>query len=691
MNHSYHFLSRKIGTLVAVCISLVALFVPVGMRAQVNAEQVLAIGRNVLSMEDYMLAIQYFNQAIKAKPYLADPYFFRALAKLSLEDYKGAEEDCTLALERNKFKTEAYKLRGFARQQTGRDSLALADYNIGLEYDPTDRYFLFYKAVALTDLKDFEEADSTFTSLLRRYPRFEEAVAARARLNIVRGDTVAALADLDRALSISKSQVNVYLMRAEIEAKRLEWESASADMDEAIRLYPDEPDLYVNRAYLRYNLDDFFGAMSDYNRTLEIDPRNEAALFNRALLRYEVKDLGRAAEDFSSVLAIDPANFHALYNRGLVLLESGRWKDALVDFRAIGSRYPKFYPVYYAIAECRRALGDMRGAMQNAYHADELVKAYVRNPEKNPLDRPAIAAATSNSSGRDLRDEDESENDVMERFNQLVTVSETSETPLSFNDRVKGRIQDRNVNVEPVALYALTFFPQKETLRSLSNYFRELDDLNTARYLSRSLYLSPAVVSLSSQEEAAMLFDLSDRVSRLEAEGAARPVDRMARGIALSLLKNYPEAIAELDAVLSENPRFTVALMARAYALYADAVGKLSGMKGETSSDPALSRRQAMKGLTDALADYDAALSLNPRLVYAWFNKGVIFYLLQDYAMASACFTKALETDPDFGEAYYNRGLSYLKTGHKNEAFADLSKAGELGVLQSYNLLKRMK
>ena len=54
--------------------------------AQVNAEQVLAIGKNVLSMEDYMLSIQYFNQAIKAKPYLSEPYFFRGLAKLYLED-----------------------------------------------------------------------------------------------------------------------------------------------------------------------------------------------------------------------------------------------------------------------------------------------------------------------------------------------------------------------------------------------------------------------------------------------------------------------------------------------------------------------------------------------------------------------------------------------------------------------------
>ena len=96
------------------------------LSAQVNAEQVLNIGRNVLSMDDYMLSIQYFNQAIKAKPYLAEPYFYRALAKLQLEDYKGAEEDATLSMERNRFRTDTYRLRGFARQMLGHDSLACA-------------------------------------------------------------------------------------------------------------------------------------------------------------------------------------------------------------------------------------------------------------------------------------------------------------------------------------------------------------------------------------------------------------------------------------------------------------------------------------------------------------------------------------------------------------------------------------
>ncbi|MBQ1933213.1 MAG: hypothetical protein II360_06950, partial [Muribaculaceae bacterium] len=73
--------------------------------AQINTDQVMRIGRNALYFEDYMLSIQYFNQVIQAKPYLAQPYFYRAIAKLSLEDYLGAEEDASTAIEHNPFIT----------------------------------------------------------------------------------------------------------------------------------------------------------------------------------------------------------------------------------------------------------------------------------------------------------------------------------------------------------------------------------------------------------------------------------------------------------------------------------------------------------------------------------------------------------------------------------------------------------
>lgn len=679
----------------ALMLVAVVLIAPTAkIAAQVDAEQVVRIGRNVLSMEDFMLAIQYFNQAIKAKPYLADPYYLRALAKVNLEDYKGAEEDCSLALERNKFKAEAYKLRGFARQNLGKDSLAIADYDAGLKYYPLDKYFLYYKAIAQSEIKDFNGADSTFVRLLKAYPAFEEGYEARGRLNALRGDTIAALADIGRALEISKNLLNARLMRADIEAKRHRWDEALADMDEAIKLKPQETAFYINRAFLRYNNDDYFGAMSDYNYALQLDPENAAATFNRALLRYEVKDLDRAATDFSTVLRLEPDNFHALYNRGLVNLDRRHFREAIADFQAIAKRYPKFYPAFYAIAEARQSMGDMRGAMEMVYHAESLIRQYVRNPEKNPLDRPTIAAAESNDRGS-LADADESEIDVMNRFNKLVTMSSTSEARLSYGDKIKGQVQNRDVRVEPEPLYAITFYDSKDALRATSNYFRELDDINSHRWLQREVYLSNSSFS-PGEKELQRLFQYIDEISAVIASGNPRPVDLLGRAICYMMLKNYDAALADFSKAIEMNPGFTVAYMGRgaAHCLAAKAPTashqELTDEKGDADNSMlASARRQA--STQAAIKDFDEALTLNPRLVYAWFNKGNIYYETGDFTSALQCYSEAIGINPDFGQAYFNRGLTYLRIGNKTQAFADLSKAGELGVLPSYNLLKRMK
>lgn len=662
-------------------IIILALTATLPSSAQINTEQVITIGKNVLSMDDYMLSIQYFNQAIKSKPYLADPYFFRALAKLNLEDYKGAEADCNEAIARNKFKTEAYKLRGFARQQLGLDSLAVEDYNEGLKNNPTEKYFLFYKGVALSSMEKNDEALETMNTLLRLYPRFEEGFSARASLNLQRKDTLAALDDVEKALNLNRALINPYLIRADIKSSRGEWDDALSDMEEAVRLRPEEPGLYINRAFLRYNTDNYLGAMSDYNFALQLDPENMAALFNRALLRFEVKDLINANKDFSEVLRLNPSNFHALYNRGLVLLESGDYQAALADFQSLARRYPKFYPVYYAIAEAQRGLGNLKAVGANVNYAENLVRQYVANPESNPLDRPTIAAGkprhADNAPDTELTEEEEIE--VMNRFNQLVTMHEIPETELSYNEKIRGRVQDRNVMAEPEPLYAVSYSQSPKSLSSTANYFRELDSFNRGRYINRMLYLSPLDINHTSMDYETLFKMTEDYTSVIAGSGKnVRPADRIARGIAYSMLKNYPAAIEDFNAVLKTNPDMTIAYMARGVARYGDAL---------TQED----QRLAASELAMAASDFDQATRLNPRLAHAWYDKGCLLYSQRDYSQAADCFSKAIEIDPDFGAAFFNRGLCHLSTGKRNEAFSDLSSAGELGILPSYNILKRMK
>lgn len=639
-------------------------------RGQVNAEQVTAIGRNVLAMDDYMLAIHYFNLAIKAKDYMAEPYFLRALAKMKLDDFQGAESDCTTAISRSKFLTEAYKLRGFVRQQMGKDSLALEDYEYGLTQNPADREFLLYKSIAELNLKRYNAADSTLTRLIATNPKFYEAITARAQLRVEMGDTTGALNDIEESLRVSRTQDYPYALKAQIYSDKGDWGDAVEAMDEVVRLYPDRADLYINRAFLKYKNDDYFGAMNDYNETLHIDPYNTAALFNRGLLRFEVMELDGAAEDFSKVLDLDGGNFHALYNRALVYLAAKDYSKAEPDIRSIIQRYPRFYPAYYAMAQCLHEKGDERGAVRNMMIADDIVRRYVENPEKNPLDRPTIDVA-ANSKGH-KGEEGESDEEIMNRFNQLVTSEVDTHASLSFNDKYKGRVQDRETSLSPEPLFHLSLLAPEESLKAVSNYFRELGELNARNYIDETIYLKEDDKPMS-QAQIDEAFALVDKYTVALSIQKKRAIDYIARGILYSMLRNYESALSDFNKALELTPDYTVALMGKGYA---------SAMLMHTDKDI----------LPAAVIDiYDKALNQNPMLVYAWFNKGNILYQLGDYIQAEQCFTKAIELNDDLGQAFYNRGLSQMQQGKRQEAFADFSKAGELGVLQGYRVMKSLR
>jgi len=88
--------------------------------------------------------------------------------------------------------------------------------------------------------------------------------------------------------------------------------------------------------------------------------------------------------------------------------------------------------------------------------------------------------------------------------------------------------------------------------------------------------------------------------------------------------------------------------------------------------------------------DYDKAIELAPDFCFAWFNRANLLCSLKDYKSAINNFTNAIAINPDFAEAYFNRALTYIYIGENEKGIADLSKAGELGIYQAYNLLKKL-
>lgn len=57
-----------------------------------------------------------------------------------------------------------------------------------------------------------------------------------------------------------------------------------------------------------------------------------------------------------------------------------------------------------------------------------------------------------------------------------------------------------------------------------------------------------------------------------------------------------------------------------------------------------------------AITDFSKAIEINPRFHEAYFSRGVKKGELGDYQAAKTDYTKAIEIYPNYHEAYYNRG-----------------------------------
>ena len=84
------------------------------------------------------------------------------------------------------------------------------------------------------------------------------------------------------------------------------------------------------------------------------------------------------------------------------------------------------------------------------------------------------------------------------------------------------------------------------------------------------------------------------------------------------------------------------------------------------------------KDYAGAVVNFDKAIELNPEYVYAYYERGRAQFYLGDHDSAIASCTQILEIDPHEADAYYGRGTIKASLGNYAEAIVDLDKAIEL-------------
>lgn len=655
--------------------------------AQIDTDRVMSIGRNALYFEDYVLSIQYFNQVIKVKPYWADPYFYRAIAKLNLDDLRGAEEDATLCIERNPYMLNAYQVRGVARQNMDNYAGAISDYRQGLEYAPHDRALLNNLAIAEVQAEHYEAADSAYAELFRQYPSYAPAYLSRSQFYLMRGDTIAARADVDKTIELDKNMAAAYGLRAHIRMKHdADYAGALDDMDEAVKLEPKSAAVYINRALVRYYMDDLRGAMADYDYVLMLEPANTMAHYNRGLLRMQVGDRNRAIDDFSAVLLREPDNYFALYNRAILYDLLGMYDKAIADYDAVLEVYPDYIGGLYARSEAKRKNGDARGGERDFNKAFALQEEARRNPAK--IDEAAEQAASN--AERKASDKN------INKFDRLLVADNDDNSAFTpkYENKVRGRVQDRNVKVSMQPMFALNYYERPNELRPSNFFADELDRLNDLHAYPHRLVLTNDEALLTTSQVNEHFISISKYTRSIDLGQSVNPLTYFGRAIDMMLIQDYAGAIDDLSRVVELSPNFMLAYFERAVVRYKYIEYKRMEMAREYSAPsgsaaPILANPVALDyELIEE--DLNRVIELSPRFFYAYYNRGNLHFARQEIQDAIADYTEALRLQPDLADAYFNRGLAWLKAGNEAQGRADLSKAGELGVMAAYNILKRM-
>jgi tetratricopeptide (TPR) repeat protein len=89
---------------------------------------------------------------------------------------------------------------------------------------------------------------------------------------------------------------------------------------------------------------------------------------------------------------------------------------------------------------------------------------------------------------------------------------------------------------------------------------------------------------------------------------------------------------------------------------------------------------------------YTKAIELDPGYADAYYNRGNAYAGEGLYEEAIADYTRYIELDPMYADAYYNRGQCYHWIGRDERALSDYNKACSLGHengCNNYNVLRK--
>ncbi|WP_017651086.1 tetratricopeptide repeat protein [Fortiea contorta] len=284
-------------------------------------------------------AVSDYTEALRLNPECVEAYYSRALARIALKNLPGALEDVDRTIRLRPHYAPAYSLRGIVRRKQGDIQDAIANFKIAAE---------LYLAQ-----KDKENCRLCMESIQQLKPVEKSAISQPKSASVTinstneyftqlldkaeKGDTQAAIADLNWVLQADPKDAQAYCCRGVVRCKMGNYREAIADFNQALQLNFQDAIVYRNRGKARSFLGDHQGAIADFNQALQIQPQDVLVYVARGNTQRLSGNYLSAIQDYTHALQINPHEAQAYYNRGIAYTLLEEMQQAIADYQKAAS------------------------------------------------------------------------------------------------------------------------------------------------------------------------------------------------------------------------------------------------------------------------------------------------------------------------------------------------------------------
>ena len=635
--------------------------------AQYNREYFFWVGRSCMMNNDYQEAIRTLNTLLRFDENAFEGYFLRGIAKYNLDDLLGAEADFSTAIRLNPVYTQAYTYRAITRSRLGNYDDALQDFREAIELRPDLPGPYYSRGVTRLLNQQFKEAIDDFDKFIRQENKVADAFICRGLSYLHLKDTTRAYENFNTAIRTNRENPNGYNRRGSLHLQQEQYKEAEADFNKAISCDSTYLLSYFNRALVYNATNRPMQALADFDKVIQLDSTNSLTYFNRAMLRTQIGDYNRALEDYDKVALYSPNNVLVYYNRAGVYAQLGEIEQAVADYTSAIKLYPDFANAYIYRGRLREYLNDPQGAKSDRAIAQQKIAEY----------RSRLSDSTYSIYA-----------DTTQRFDRL----------LSFDSKFAGgsfdRITDHNGGREEMRLLPLFKFTlmRADSLPAVKPY--HLQRVEDFRKRIDNEYLTLSCRESNIPADSLVLLD-KQYVQELNASNPSWTV-LFERGVTQSLIKQYTNSVNTYSSAIELNPSNPFLYLNRS-TTRAEMIDFISSIDNSyqritIDSDPANRLNNNSKrtySYDEAVADLNKAVKLFPDFAHAYYNRANLLALSGSLPEAYEDYSKAIELNPAFAEAYYNRGIIQIFMKDTRKGCLDISKAGELGILEAYEMLKR--